>query len=412
MPLSAEQRLASQVLGADWSVDGVRVWPLEAFQSVQWAVVASLAWQYKIRPMTTAALREAGWPGVPGAVRSALEQAERDCVTKSMQQVALLREIAATAEGRGLRVIVMKGVALSAHLYGDVFIREAFDLDLLVHPEETERLDDVLATLGFQPASQPTPLSARQEALLERFHHDRKFVHPASGVIAERHRALSGNAHLIATDFDRLWDRRGQARIADYSVAILGDADLARYLAVHAARHGWERWKWIADLAVLYYRAGETGLARLRDDARTEGLLAIFNCAVLLVAATTGTSLPSAAVSGALGDRRARRLAIQALRMVSVVHTPDTIGAHRARLRGAAYRLLLKPTPGYLAFELAAFVHHDEDWRALRLPDGLIPLYYLAWPFFYLGRRLRALARSRGPRPEGQAATVTAAHVR
>lgn len=394
--LNAEQKLVGRILGADWSAGATRIWPVEWLQSIRWTTVPQLAWQYKIRPMVAAALREAGWPGVPAPVRALLEAAERDCVLKGMRQVSLLRDIAVAASARDLRFMVMKGVALSAHLYGDPLIREAFDLDLLVHPDDRDQLDDILTGLGFRPALDRAPLTARQEAILARFHHDLKFFHPASGVVVERHHALSSNVHLIASDFDGLWARRDNARVADFTTPILGEADLAHYLAVHAARHVWERWKWIADLAALYSRAGDAGLRRLRNDIGWAGLPSVFHSSLLLVTVVTGLDLPTPLVRDALRDRKARQLAGLAMRMTSTPHTLASITSFGAMFVSIKYKLRLKSHPAYWAFELAALFHHEEDWYRLRLPDRLIPLYYLAWPFLFVERRVSSILKSFG----------------
>jgi hypothetical protein len=388
--LTAEQRLIGKILAADWSVGAAREWPRAWFQTIDWNKLPSLAWQHKIRPMTAAALREAGWPGVPAGVRKVLESDERECVTKAMQQVALLRDITAAANAQNLRVIVLKGVALSAHLYGDPFIREAFDLDILVHPDDVGRLDDLLIALGCKMAAQPGLLTPRQSAILERFHHDEKLVHEESGLTVDRHNKLDENPYLIVTNFDELWDGRSRVRIADYSVAILGNADLAHYLGIHAALHAWERWKWLADLHVLY--RGE-GLLRLREHAVKAGNAHLFNSWILLLSAITGAHFPPAIANEAARDGRARRLASRALAISSVAHTPDTIVGHRHFLRSTAYRFTLKREFKFILFALIRLSHSDQDWHAWRLSDRLIPLYFFLRPFLYAKRRLASVVR-------------------
>ncbi len=386
--LTVEQRLVGRIINADWSVGAKRTWPPRWFENVDWPTIPRLAWQYKVRPMTAAALREAGWPGVPADVRSTLEKAERNCSTKAMQQISLLRTIIAAAKAQALRVVVMKGIALSAHLYGDPFIRESFDIDLLVHPDDIQRLDGILLATGGRFLTEGAPLSPRQDAILSSFHHDKKFVHAASGLMVERHYRLDRNPYLIVTDFDELWKGRRQVQVADYTVAILGDADLAHYLGIHATRHAWERWKWIADLAVLYRGAGQEGLLRLRKRAETLRCRHLFNSWVLLVTATTAAILPAAITANAAGDGKARRLAASALRISSIAHTPQSLTGARYRLSAFAYHLSLGAGFKYKMFELRTAFHRDEDWYAWRFPDRLIPLYYLLRPLSFIYRRV------------------------
>ena len=391
--LSAEHRLIGRILGADWSVAATRPWPASWFSGIDWQKVPGLAWQHKIRPMATAALREAGWPNVPADIRDALEKAERDCVTRAFRQIALLRDIAAAASAAGLRIIFLKGIALSAHLYGDPFIREAFDLDLLVHPDDRGPAGEMLIRLGLRP-SRAVALTLRQEAILQRFSYDRKYVHAETGDVVECHHALDRNPDLVATDFDALWQRRATVRVGDIAVAIPGDRDLAPYLGIHAARHGWERWKWLADLAVLYRRPGPEGLSMLRADARRAGNLSLFHSWILLVSGVAGTALPAELLREARTDRRARRLANRALRMTLVLHTPATITQAPHTARVLAYRFALRRGVRYARFELAALFRRDEDWYAWRFPDWAIPFYYVLRPFSFIRRQILLLVRS------------------
>jgi hypothetical protein len=386
LPLDAEQRLIGAILAADWRSTGKRAWPDALFVGIDWTKLAGLAWQHKIRPMAAAALREAGWPGVPAAVRAELEAWERDAVAQGIRQVALLRTIVAMAEAADLRMIVLKGVALSSHLYADPFIREAYDLDLLVHPQEVDRLDAILVALGCASETPPM-LGPRQTAALRRFHHDRKFVHAASGTIIELHDALDRNPHLIETDFDRLWAARQEVAVADYTVAMLGPVDLPHYLGTHAARHAWERWKWIADLAVLYTRGTRAQWDVLRAEAARRGIVALFDSWVLIVAATTDSPLPDTIVSVAGENPRAGALARGALRFSAAPRPPGAL-SQSAHLRSSRYRLGLRREPAYWRFELAGLFHRDADWYRLPLPDRLIALRYLISPILYLGRRL------------------------
>ena len=394
-----ERQLIGAILAADWSATAKRSWDRTLFLGIDWTKIPNLAWQYKIRPMMAAALREAGWVDVPPVIRAEVESAERQCARKAIWQLKLLAAITTAAERRTIRVIALKGVTLSLHLYGDPFIREAFDLDLLVHPDDSARFEEVLQAQGCAPLSQGAPLTPRQMAILRRFHHDKRFRHAESGVMVESHNMLDHNPHLISTDFDALWQARGQVPLVSGSVAILGAEDLLHSFGIHASRHGWERWKWIADLAALYRRTNAADLSRQREKAAREGNQNLFDSWLLLTSAVTGMALPQMALDRAARNKQARVLAEGALRISSGEHTPGTITGRRNLLRQAAYRFGLKRSPRYVAFELADLFHRDGDWYALRLSDRLIWVYYLVRPISIVWRLASALFQRRSKEP-------------
>jgi len=384
---SKERRLVGEILAADWSVGAKRVWDKALFRDIDWSKIPKLAWQYKIRPMTAAALREAGWPGVPAEIRAALEAAEKRCCEKTMWQLKLLAALAAEAERRGIRLIVMKGVALSIRLYGNPFIREAFDLDLLIDPGEETRFHEILRAQGCRVTASRPRLTPRQTAILRRYHHDRGFLHLPSGMKIESHHKLSSNRHLIGTDFEALWSARETVPLTGSSVTVMGEEDLVHYLIVHAARHGWERWKWVADLIVLGRKADAARLSLWRQRAVREGNADIFDSWLLLSAAVASCPLPRQAFEAAARNRRACALAKRALDMSGGDRSLAEISSLAYMLKMRIYRLRLKRTIRYLVTELAALMHRDQDWYTLRLPDRFIWLYYVLRPLLLVWRR-------------------------
>lgn len=380
---TAENRLVKAILAADWSPRAVRNWSEVPFQDIEWSKIPVIAWQHKIRPMMAAALRQAGWPGVPPAVREAIEAAERDCSLKAIAQLRLLSRLGGLARREGIRVLVLKGVTLSLQLYGDPFLREAFDLDLMVHPDDAARMDALLLGAGCVPCTTPPPLSPRQAAILARYHKDRRFVHCSSGTVIECHWRWDRNPHLFAPDFDTLWQNREELAVPDATMAVLGRDDLALQLSTHGARHQWDRWKWIADLVAVYRAASTADLERQRRHAAAAGIAQLFDSGLLFVHAVTGLALPPTVLAQAAQNRTARRLATWALRQ----SVQERAAAKLANpLQQVLYGLSLRQSMPYLAHEIGHMIHRDEDWYALRLPDALIWLYYAYRPFSVLTR--------------------------
>ena len=260
MRLTPELNLIGRLLSADWKPGARRQWTPALFEQIDWPVFATLVWQHKVRPMAVSALQEAGWPGVPAAVRETLQQDAEVCVFGSMRQLKAQSELAQAANSAGIRFIALKGLALSTHLYGDPLIRECFDFDLLVDPGDTRRMKELMLGMGFEPLQPKSQLTPRQAAILDRFFHEEKFVNPASRVIVDVHHALTGNPWRMPTCFEDLWHNRQNVRVGQGDLSIPGNLDLIQYLGAHAASHGWERWKWIGDLLVLYRRAGTANL--------------------------------------------------------------------------------------------------------------------------------------------------------
>jgi hypothetical protein len=287
-------------------------------------------------------------------------------------------------------VLLIKGITLSMQLYDDPLIRETYDIDLLVDPEDRNACADLLRELGCAPLAQEG-LSDRKTAIRNHFNHDEKFVHAGTGVMVELHHKLSNNDAIIETDFATLWARRATVQIGELEVATLGEGDLVYYLGIHAARHGWERWKWAADLAVLFRRLNPRAFAALHETARTRRTQSLVNSWILLVHAITGCTPADEVMAVARADRYAAYLMRSAMAISSREHSLATIDGYGDMPRALLHRLTLSANPRYLARELCRLFYREEDWRNWRLPDPLLPLYYVLRPFTLLWRRLGRL---------------------
>ena len=94
--------------------------------------------------------------------------------------------------------------------------------------------------------------------------HHISYTHPITGIQVEIHWRL--NAEMgKEPPFEELWERRRRSLLTPQPVYMPGREDLFLYLALHGARHGWFRLRWLADIdrvARLECRMG-TALFRL-----------------------------------------------------------------------------------------------------------------------------------------------------
>ncbi len=396
-----ELRLIGQFLSAAWTPGARRRWAPALFEGLDWPAFAALVWQHKLRPMAASALEEAGWPGVPPAVRETLRQDAESCVLGAMRQLHFQAALAQRAKAAGIRFLSLKGLALSTHLYGDPLIRESFDFDLLVDPGDAPRFKQLLGEMGFEPFHPKTQLTPRQTAILARFFCEEKFVNRASGVVVDVHHALTGNPWRMATRFEELWGNRQFVRVGPGELFIPGNADLIQYLGAHAATHAWQRWKWIGDLLALYRRTGSAALLAERRAAQAAGWAVLFDSSLLMTSAVTGWD-PSPDLREVCGrNRDAVRLARRALVFSARPSTRAEFGGHAYAFRLFLFRLRLHRHPRYIAHEVATMFHRPLDWYQLQLADRLIPAYYFLRPILAAWRVLPRYSNSAHP-PPGQ----------
>ena len=195
--------------------------------------------------------------GLGGAIRmpdawSADAQRRRSATL--LQNRSLLAELLATLDAMqavGVEAIPVKGLVLTEMLYGNLALRPAGDIDVLVRTEDLPAARDALRTLGFAQAAVP--------AYEERHHpfHDPPYYKAGQfrQTALELHHGLAA-PRQFRMDAASLWERSVTTDLFGRRMRVLGSEDTLLHLAVHRARAPL-RLRWVVDIAELMRRSGQ-----------------------------------------------------------------------------------------------------------------------------------------------------------
>jgi len=125
----------------------------------EWKLLAGLAVRHGVAALIWQNLSDLGHAGeVPATEKTLLEGLR----FKSIARVSWITEAAAgvTAllEREGIKVVLLKGLALEHTVYGSKGLRQMSDADLLVAPSDALRARDILVREGFRSMSLKSPL--------------------------------------------------------------------------------------------------------------------------------------------------------------------------------------------------------------------------------------------------------------
>ena len=361
-----------------------------------WRAVADLARRHRVHSLL---LRGARGVDVGPEGQAVLAQLRQRTVPAGLRQLAGLGRAADCLTGAGVPFLVLKGLPLSARLFGTPLARDCYDIDLLVPPDAVGDAERALAFAGWErrkPSFRPTPARVRR---YDRFVKDRLFVGPGGAL--ELHHRLFSNPFLLPAPFDSLRANAVEVQVGDRRLPALGDEDLFAYLAMHGQLHRWARLKWLCDVAALSrsMRAGRCAAAAERcrqSGARPERA---FGTAMLLCRELLRAEIPIAPGRAADG----RPVARAADRTRRLWNTPGGCRGLRGIPRvfdESRIALGLRPCWRVLAHELARPWVTPYDLDRVDLPDRLLFLYAPLRPFLYAAgrlRRRRATRRSRSP---------------
>jgi Uncharacterised nucleotidyltransferase len=391
MDLSPEFRLFCLAVRPSPSPDDLTAMRLKLAARPDWDSVMAGARRHLLGPFVLSGLRACGAAQVPSEVLAELRGGAQRTARRSLDQMAEIGRLSRIFAAVGIRVMVIKGVALSAQLYGDPGRRGGRDIDLIVDPHRLIEADAIIAEAGYRRST--GKLSPRQSTEYRRRIKDNEYTHAVTGMPLELHHRLTDNADLLAWDFDDLWDEREELHLGDTTIATLSRRRQPLYLCAHGGVHGWERLLWLVDLAVLLAEPADADAAVAAADAA--GLGSAMLHVILLAHDWLGLRVAERHIARARNNTRVailHRILAHLYAGAAWHQTPSRtswIGMLRYSLWARLYRLLLKSGWRYLATQVSREWFTPADWHVVRLPDTLFWLYPFVRPAGWLLRRWR-----------------------
>jgi hypothetical protein len=329
-------------------------------------------------------------PGVvPARAAEALTAGYRACATRGLRQEARMLEVIDHLRESGIPCVPFKGPALARLVYGDVALRYATDLDVLVAMSDVARAVEVLMGSGWRLASQ---VQTDQHDLLEAAECELLLEHIATGLFLELHWRTGPRFAHASFAAEPLIARARPCELLGREVTCLRDSDHFLVLCVHGATHRWDQLELVCTIAEFIGGDLVSDWATLLDRAGRLECRRRVLVAAALARGLVGVDLPPAVVAGLADDPGVERLALAVAADLRAVPRPL---AGVRRLRSIAWQAAALDTPGERLRHLIARVFvpggRDLDW--LTVPRSLAGVYYLLRPLRlaaqYAGRAFR-----------------------
>jgi len=305
---------------------------------------------------------------VPPEEMFLLKQAYQTNLHKALLLSRELIRIVDALTGLGIDVMPYKGPALAEVLYGDIALRQAGDIDLLIHPQDLGRVRDAVRELGYTPHMS---LSDAEEHAYLKSGYEYAFDGAAGPNLLELQWAIQPRFYAVDFDMDGLFERAVTVTVAGRPMRTPAVEDLFLVLSLHAAKHVWGRLVWLCDIARLM-NFPDLNWEWVGSQARELGIVRILRVTMLLANRLLGAAIPAAAEKSLPEDREVAAL-VEEVRTHVLGETAFNVESvayfrlmMRLRERGAdrrrfLRRLVLTPGPG--------------EWDVVGLPGVLFPLY-------------------------------------
>jgi hypothetical protein len=338
-------------------------------QPIQWKSLFALADHHGVQPLLFQAL--ASFENtVPPEETLALKESYQTNLHKSLLLARELIRIVGHLSALNLQVLPYKGLALAEVVYGDIALRQSGDIDLLIRAQDFSRIRDAIGELGYTPHVR---FSAAEELAYIESGYECAFDGTAGPNLVEVQWAIQPRFYAVDFDMNGLFRRAVTLTVAGQPMKTLCPGDMFLVLAVHAAKHMWGRLVWLCDLARLM-NFPDLPWDWIVAQTRSLGIVRILRVTMLMAKQLLGVEIPPAAQDNFPDDPAARSLANEIQNRILCASSCDAESSEYFRFM---MRLRERPADRLRFLQRLVFTPGPGEWKAVRLPSSLFPLYRL-----------------------------------
>jgi hypothetical protein len=339
-------------------------------QDVDWDCLITLASDQGLLPLLSAHVSAYCHDIVPSHI---LDRLKSELFSNRQSNLYLLRELLRILKlfrTEGIKVLSFKGPILGEIAYGDLGLRQAGDLDLLIAKNDFSRAGELLRSAGY--LMEPQLTAAQQRSHLS-FHCEIQFAHHDRFSVVDLHWGITPKTFPLAITADQLLNRSKTIPFANQVVETFADEDLLLYLCIHGAKHYWRRLEWVAAITELVRAAADLNwslIVRHAKEARSERILCL---ALLLTENLFGVEVPKEVTELIKKQKALRPIAhvlSERLRRGNAA-PPSQIEMFRWNLQ-----LMDRRSDAIASLLRSVLVPTISDWQAISLPALFHPLYY------------------------------------
>ncbi len=305
---------------------------------------------------------------------------------QALHSLAEMRRVVQELQARAIPVGVLKGLPLAQSVFGEIALRAAGDIDLLIDEGSILVADSVLRSLGYRGLFQLERFTPRQFAFYRAHWRDNAYRNPATSFEIDLHWRLFRNSKMPGADLCNT--PSGQSiSFGGFQVETLLWRENLLYLCVHGAFDGWLFLKSLADVGAQVRTMSEPELDSLAILAEGYDVLPELSAALALVRHYLAMDhwsarlLPESDLTVSHILRYADRTLVQGGFLAEREDIP-----HSTTM---AFEFGLRSSLRYRCELLLRVLYRARMWQTFPLPDLLFYLYPLLSPVEWVLFRMR-----------------------
>jgi len=342
-------------------------------QELNWDYLFATAQAHGLLPLLHKDLTSVGGDLVPGHFLSRLK---RESVANSQNVLHLVGKqlrVYKLFKENSIPVALFKGPLLAQMAYGEISLRQAGDIDLLIERQHFDRARCLLESLGYEMFPR---LTLAQLASHLSNHCEIQFMRDEWFTVVDLHWELAPRSFVFKVKAEEVMSRLQSVSLAGTMVETFSAEDLVLYQAMHGAKHLWRRLEWISSLAESVRASDALDWDTVVERAAQARATRMLGLGLRLVEESSDAHIPSHVLPTVDSDRAmqqmARRIRAQ---LFTTYGAADSTETNLYNLR-----VMDRKRDALLSALRAIFVPTLPDWQALALPAPMHSLYYAYRP--------------------------------
>ncbi len=342
-------------------------------QELDWDYLVAIAQFHRLLPVLHKHLAATSSDLIPTDFLSLLK---RESVANSQSVFYLISKqlrLYKLFQENSIPVALFKGPLLAQLAYGEISLRRAGDIDVLINREDFERARKALESLDYEMTPRLTP--AQLSSHLKN-HCEIQFMSDEWFTVVDLHWDLAPRSFVFNLKAADVMSRLQSVSLAGTQVTSFDAEDLVLYQAMHGAKHLWRRLEWISSFAESLRALPSIDWAILLDRAAMAHATRMLALSLRLVEQCSDVPIPAHVLSAIDPESAMQNLATQIRAQLFVsLSIADSTESNLYNLR-----VMDRKRDALISALRAIFVPTFPDWQALALPPSLHSLYYAYRP--------------------------------
>ena len=338
---------------------------------LDWDYVTTVAYAHGLLPLLQKHVGKTDL--VPAQVRSLLKRESVANTQNVLHLVGKQIKIYQLLKEHGIAVALFKGPLLAQMAYGEMSLRQAGDIDLLIARRDFAPVRLLLESLGYEmtPGLTPAQLASHLNN-----HCEIQFMRDEWLTVVDLHWDLAPRSFVFGVKAEEVMSRLQSVSLAGTTVETFGAEDLLLYQAMHGAKHLWRRLEWISCLAESLRATTTIDWDTLVNRAARAHATRILALGLRLVAEFSDVPVPTEVLASIDQEQSMQRMATQIrAQLFTIFGAAESTETNLYNLR-----IMDRKRDVLVSALRSIFVPTLPDWQSVTLPASLHSLYYAYRP--------------------------------